>query len=428
LCAKEAVDESREPCLGAAGRRPRGFTLVHTAPPPGWAADDPADQQRSVAELIEQLGSDRFEEREAATQQLFKHQDAAAALRQALKPPDAEVNKRAAAILKEFDQAELVALVKNGEVDLLIERLVHLPEGADEDAAWQAVLNLVSRLLDREKKDFGKTGFEVDDKAQFLESRHVDRVWKRSRPPILDLGKFERDSQPKRYAGAHVRVPENDRGCRLVRAEEVTLEDGRGSSLIVSSGPVRTKHDPGLGNGHLTSVIIAGGSVEVDIVHTSVIVCGGDLTIHHGLNGCLVLAQGKVKSEHLPHSMINCVVVSAGTVDLPEDEVGNCIIKAKEPQLLGLVKFFELAAVGVEVTSSKAGVQVKKVTESGPYGRAGLRADDRLLAIDEQKVDSPELFRRVLCRKHALGESLTLHVLRDGKPVAVVVATSIGSP
>src|SRR5262245_30032614 len=70
------------------------------------SADGPADRNPTVEELIEQLGSPRFEERQAATRQLLDHKAAVPALRQALKSPDPEVAQRAAGILAELDRRE----------------------------------------------------------------------------------------------------------------------------------------------------------------------------------------------------------------------------------------------------------------------------------------------------------------------------------
>src|SRR4051794_15144710 len=82
------------------------------APPPG---------RQSVASLIEQLGSDRFEERERATKQLRRLDTVPPELRAALKSPDAEVRHRVARIILVIEKArarvplrEAAALAKGG--------------------------------------------------------------------------------------------------------------------------------------------------------------------------------------------------------------------------------------------------------------------------------------------------------------------------
>ena len=63
-----------------------------------------ADKKTEIARLIQKLGSDDFEEREAASKSLARiGEPALDALRQATKSPDVEVRRRATALVKEID-------------------------------------------------------------------------------------------------------------------------------------------------------------------------------------------------------------------------------------------------------------------------------------------------------------------------------------
>jgi hypothetical protein len=402
------------------------WCLLHL--PPSFGADDSDQKKWSVEELIKRLGSDSFEERETAIRLLTKRKEAVPALRQALQSPDAQIKRSARDILKEIAKAEWAALAKNGQVDLLVERLVHLPEDDDEDIGWQTTLNLVSKLLDLEEKKYGNTGFEVNDKVPFLNTERVDKVAKYFRPAVLDLVKYEHAYQPKRLSGRQILIPKNN-GGGLIRAEKVTIEEAIGCNLIVSTGPVRAALAPtALGGALSRSIILAGGNVAVDHAYASVIVCDGDLTIQKGLDNCLIVARGHVKADDLPFGISNCVIMTASTVKLPKQEIGGSAIKEKVANALGIVNFFELTQVGIEVTAAEGGVEVKHVTPNGALARAGLRANDRVSAVDDVNIDGPESLRRVLRRKFALSEPMTLKGQREGQPLKMVVSSLVEFP
>ena len=65
--------------------------------------------QAKISELIEQLGSEKFEERKAAQEELLDiGEDAREALENALKNPDPEIASAAATILKQLDMLRFV--------------------------------------------------------------------------------------------------------------------------------------------------------------------------------------------------------------------------------------------------------------------------------------------------------------------------------
>src|SRR5262245_32024386 len=76
--------------------------LLASAAAPAPGADDAADAAR-IARLVRQLGSDDFDEREAATKELEAiGEPALAPLRKAAAEGDAEVRARAAALLRKI--------------------------------------------------------------------------------------------------------------------------------------------------------------------------------------------------------------------------------------------------------------------------------------------------------------------------------------
>src|SRR5207245_8386970 len=68
--------------------------------------------------------------------------------------------------------------------------------------------------------------------------------------------------------------------------------------------------------------------------------------------------------------------------------------------------------------TAREGVLVTDVMKAGPAETAGLRAGDVITELADGKItEVPDLQKRVAA--HAPGESLTLTVVRDRKPVAV---------
>ncbi len=53
-------------------------------------------------------------------------------------------------------------------------------------------------------------------------------------------------------------------------------------------------------------------------------------------------------------------------------------------------KFFSLARVGVDVVGLKDGVRLKSVDKNSPFAAAGLAVGDEILAVEGEKVTTPE--------------------------------------
>jgi S1-C subfamily serine protease len=73
-----------------------------------------------------------------------------------------------------------------------------------------------------------------------------------------------------------------------------------------------------------------------------------------------------------------------------------------------------------------AGVLVASVAEAGPAATAGLRPGDLILAVDGAPTPSVDAVHKLLGR-HAIGRTLTLRVLREGK-LLDLPATVSGQP
>lgn len=371
---------------------------------PRCSADDSAgarsSDERRIDELIKQLGSEDFQVREAATRRLMSREDAAPALHKALKSTDAEVARRAAQILEVFTRREsqrlldkLVALGKNGEIDQAVDRLVHRKEGSEEEACWQVMAELAWKLVEVGERDFRKIGIKVTDEM-----------------PIRDFRRYKAAIKPQAIALQRPCIQKE--GAFVIRGEEVSVESNILYSLVASSGCVRA--------GWLhSSVIFSGESVEVEGIHSSVIVCDGQFRAKRILKDCFVIARDGVKC---PLNVRNCLIITAGSVEVPKEApVAENTIKEKEATPLGFVKFFDPSQAGIKVAACDGGVRVEEVHEGKRFAQAGLKKGDVVIAIDRTEVGSPDSFRRLLRRKLAEGGEAVFKVRRSDKILEIPV-------
>jgi S1-C subfamily serine protease len=63
-------------------------------------------------------------------------------------------------------------------------------------------------------------------------------------------------------------------------------------------------------------------------------------------------------------------------------------------------------------------VEVVEVVDGSPAGRAGLRPEDLILAVNEQRITSVEDLQRLL-GADLIGVNVSMRVLRAGRPLDV---------
>jgi hypothetical protein len=361
----------------------------------GRAEDHRADQS-DLKELIAQLGSERFEVREAATRRLRAREDASAALQEAVKSGDAEVARRAREILdwfarrqKEQAFAALVDATKRGAVAEAVERLARRAQWDDESLCWQTLADLAAKLAEIELQTVGKptlTGVYTADDG-----------W---------LHDVQRQMRFKSAAGTRTAIGLWQK--RLVlRAEEITEGQLVDHALFAIAGNVRLRH---LSN----SVVYANGSIDMAAsMHRSVIVCDGEVSANQVVSNSLIIARGKVNCNN---SLVrrSHIISGAEVVVRHPEWLEDSKVQEKQPKPLDFVTFFEPAKVGVTVESEDGELHIKTVEPGKLFAKAGLRADDLISALDGEAVNDAETFRRVLRAKLAV-EGTTTFKVRRGK-------------
>jgi hypothetical protein len=372
--------------------------------PPGCRAEEPAAGKRDVKELIAQLGSQSFEVREAATRRLKEREDAAAALREALKSGDPEVARRAREILDALARragerpfAAFADAAKRGAVDQAVERLVRRDRWDDEEACWKALAGLADKLTALERQRFDKVSLSGEHRGDDRELRRV-----------------QRHVRPKRAGDRHPSVGLWEGRFVLRAGEDFEAGIPTAGFLIAAAGNVEV---PSITH----SAVFAGGSVDVKgSIGNSLVVCDGDVTSRHIIKDSLIIARGKVRCDMVVE---NSRIISGGGVEWKHPElVKDSKVLEKEAKPLGFVTFFDPADAGITVESAEGEVRVKKVEKGKAFAAAGLRADDLVTALDGEAVKDAESFRRLLRAKLAVEGTTTFKVRRGDKAVEIPVA------
>jgi hypothetical protein len=407
--------------------------------------------ERKVEQWLRDLGSDSFEQREAAKRALMNLEDEPPSLRKELESPDLEVRRSAASILETFEAKraqrglkKAQALAKERRVDEMVERLVLWRERIKEEQEWRAVAELAASLVEWEHRTYGNTSFltqefsshfpQVFREKNFspkdaITSIELARMWTRSR---------------------HILVQELVLGLRDVSQKHL---------VVLAAGNVRTPTLYG-------SILLANGSIRMqDGSANSIILCDEDLEVSGGIHNCLVIVRGKVvcpKNSYIADSTIlsggpvafsesvevrNAAIVSGDSIDslkrltlgrrvLITTSIPDWPVKFFDPEFAGL-RVWQVyrnngmmrdgppllaLADGVEIAGGVeanpdigAGVQIKKVRKGSPFA-GGLHESEIVTAIDKQKTLSKESFRKVLRRKLAEGGPiLTFTVRRTDK-------------
>jgi hypothetical protein len=194
--------------------------------------------------------------------------------------------------------------------------------------------------------------------------------------------------------GEHLRLPRQHTNC----------------AAAVIAGDVHLWASPQL--------LYVNGSANIDRTSDLFLVCDGPVRINQCVDS-IILANGDVTFTEIA---VSSQIITSGIIRYDQYcHVHNMEVREKQKQpLAGVVRFFSLADVGLEVAANRNGVEVMKVADR-PFGAAGLLPGDVVRAVNDIKVDSPESLRRAIRRRLAECGMLAVHVQRGDKPVTVSV-------
>jgi hypothetical protein len=388
--------------------------LGNTAPPANAATGSAG---RTIDDLIADLSSDQYEAREAATRALKERVDAIPALQKSRRSFDLEVRRRVAEILVELERKCAVhglrkakAFGKAGravEVADLLSFAVNCKASADE--GWESLTRFADQARANSLPLFSP--YNTEFKFPAFPAGEFRRYVNRVHPTERAIKNFDIVVEKAGHP-----LLKGTRNRLLLRGESVSIRGFHGESeltvsIIAASGNVKIM----VAN---CCLIIAGGDVNASL-DSSILVCDGD--VNCGGENSIIIARGNIAGKYK-----NCVIRSRGSLQFPNGKTID--LKNGVPDPFAFVKFFELSDVGLSAEdalprdkSDVKGVRLKEVRKHSPFA-SQLRGEDVIIALEDKRTPTTELFRRLLRRKLAEGEpSLTFTVRRAGKTLDVPI-------
>ncbi|MBI4841781.1 MAG: trypsin-like peptidase domain-containing protein [candidate division NC10 bacterium] len=282
------------------------------------------------------------------------------------------------------------------------------------------------------------SGFMVDDRGYILTNNHVVE-----NADNLEVTLADKSKVPAKLIG---RDPNNDLAViriNLPREKLTPLRLGDSAQLQVGQMAIAIGNPFGLDRTVTRGVVSAlGRSLKADTGRQIRNVIQTDAAINPGNSGGPLLnSRGEVIG-------INTAIFtpSGGSVGIGFAIPVNTAKKLL-PELIarGRASHPWLGISGLDITPGlartlsltvKEGVMIAQVAPSGPAARAGLRASQRrarvgnfmltvggdiIVALDGQKIAGVDDLTAFLDEQKKAGDDIRVDVLRDGKPVSVVV-------
>jgi hypothetical protein len=358
------------------------------------SAEGDKKRAEEIDKLIKQLGSESFDAREEATKKLSKMDDALPALRKAAKSDDAEVSRRASDLADEISRRlEERELEKMLAIDRFIDAMVNR-KGFATEKRWEQTVKLAQLIAERASKESGK-----EFKA-----------------PALNVSKLATVTDLPRCVCSKSRILANGNNRRVGAIN---------GCVMIVSGPIE---DIAILR---NSIVFLDGNLTrgIDTIENSILFCDGDIEGNTIIRNSILIGNGKLEQSYFATNScfqlrsIGRHTTSNGNVYFNMKEVEAARVDGAryittERGPLQLFKLFDPASLGAEFRADGKGVQVAKVVAGKPFEKAGLKERDRVLRVEEDKVESLDDLRKLLRRKRP-GDDVGIVVLRGDKEAKI---------
>lgn len=336
--------------------------------------------------LVAKLQANDFAAREQAEAELVRiGRSALPALRSNLQIPDLETRTRIRRIIRAIGVASLAArnrilpeLAKRGELNRLIEQMVEAGEIAD-DQSWNATDGLCSLLL---KEASGVAGKPCN----------TPECVKAGVPQCGAINAAD-------YVVRSRLLARSVRSGNYIESSFVVCSGSVDDGGYLKNCVVLTNGDVHVSGWAQNCLIVCDGKVDIDgYALDCVILCRGSVGIGNWITGCVVEAKSVVLSKASNgYSQKNTYINVDKTTIPPLGVLGSHDRqKNADSSLLGLLQFTDPADWGVEAEDTPEGMKLTRVLEGTSSARAGLKAGDMIVSMDDIKIETRSNLLRAL--------------------------------
>jgi len=400
------------------------LTLM-TAGPSGVAPgqEGSKSEKQKISELINQLGVDKYRDRESAHQALLARDDAYPELRRALPTLNAEAQRRVRLILTEFDRRRVKLFLqygREGRVDLFIEWSSLIGKNVDPEIYWQCALDIAWNLLKQSRNET-----EIRDWEKYSPAPTYERFLK-DRPRFIN----ENDTLETALLPTHLTIRNsseikgNDvRNSLLVSAGSARLDQFVSHNILFTLGDVKV-------NRGMKNLIVTDGNVDMRSSNDDVIAAHGKTSIVIDLRSRRIRGQpigrraipSDRRNEESEYDLLYRPGEPPRRIFVPplEGIDGPDGLADESPtRRSAMIRFFEVADIGIGLADDDE-PRVTSMEANSPLAKAGLKLGDVIVAIDGTNVDNASAARRNL-RRSFVRCGAEVSVNRDGKPVSLDV-------
>ncbi len=172
------------------------------------------------------------------------------------------------------------------------------------------------------------------------------------------------------------------------------------------------------------TMVFVNGPTELKKLMMSVVVCNGDLDIswmerknagscHHSM----IVCNGDVKVGFIGNS----VVIASGAIKAHPVRFQDSILLPNFKDFDKILPFCSQNRLGITCKLDRDGCELEAVAKDGYLSKCGLRAADRIIAVNNRRVSSSEPFVKPIVRCFSVGADAFLTVDRQGTRCIVVL-------
>ncbi len=352
---------------------------------------EPPKKETPIAQLIQDLGSKRFVVRQDAAKQLRARAKEAVPelLRAAAESNDAEIKEEAGKLAEQIlwpkdevtakkQLAKLPELMKNRQIDLVIETLVYWRDFADLETLKQ-IQNFAYSLAEE---------FEKETKVKLPRPKPSSVDWARGE----SLGPRTRGTI---VLGTYFDARSQFSSVTFVSSMRMWFGDFSGSIVFCNGGTTPS--------GIRRSIVFVNGDLYVG---------NNDFPGEGEIDASLVISTGKVTTCYARAS----VVLALGELVNGSKNPAGSYLKPGASEHFKRIPLIDTSYLGFSLKSEKNKVVVDQLNKTEKR-RSDLLPSDEIRAINGQKVDSVDSVMRLIRRSMITGTGITIATINRNKVV-----------